>query len=285
MRVTTFAGLILASLASFAVETSVSAEELVRFDSAAYGVGKLQQRLAQERGETLTAGPTTRIEGYLSKPDGAGPFPAVVFLHGCTGLATNARDAIAERMTSWGYVALSVDSFATRGINQACGIQEIPNRQADALGALLYLSRQAFVDPRRIAVLGASQGGIAALQLASTRPAGLFVIPDELKFKAAVAYYPLCSLASDQASIPTLVMIGELDDWAPVADCERWMKRRAGAGAPVKLVTYPGAYHLFDVPLLRDGRRFLGHWLKYDPDAGPRSLAELHDFLAAELSR
>ena len=111
MRANTIAGLILASLASFAVQASVSAEELVRFDSAAYGVGKLQQRLAQERGETPAAPPTTPIEGYLSKPDGSGPFPAVVFLHGCGGLSANARHAVAERMTSWGYVALSRRQF------------------------------------------------------------------------------------------------------------------------------------------------------------------------------
>lgn len=284
MRATRIAGLILASLASVAVQASVSAEELVRFDSAAHGVGKLQQRLAQERGETLTAGPTTPIEGYLSKPDGAGPFPAVVFLHGCGGLSANARHAVAERMTGWGYVALSVDSFTPRGISQACGSQQMPDRQGDALGALLYLSRQDFVDPKRIAVVGASQGGIVALQLVSTQPAGLFAIPDELKFKAAVAYYPVCSIASDQATLPTLVMIGELDDWSPVGDCERWMKRRAGAGAPVKLIIYPGAYHGFDVPALRDGLRYFGHWLKYDADAGPRSVAEMHDFLATELA-
>ena len=161
----------------------------------------------------------------------------------------------------------------------------MPDREADALGALLYLSRLDFVDVRRIAVVGASQGGIAALQLASTQPAGLFAIPDELKFKAAVAYYPVCSIASDQASLPTLVMIGALDDWSPVGDCERWMKRRAGAGAPVKLIIYPGAYHDFDVPAVRDGRQYFGHWLKYDPDAGPSSVTEMRDFLAAELSR
>jgi dienelactone hydrolase len=56
-------------------------------------------------------------------------------------------------------------------------------------------------------------------------------------------------------------------------------------GAPVKLVVYPGAYHAFDVPTLRDGRRLFGHWLKYDPDAATRSISEMHDFLATELAR
>lgn len=61
------------------------------------------------------------------------------------------------------------------------------------------------------------------------------------------------------------------------------MERRAGKGAPVKLVIYPGAYHAFDVPSLGDGMRSFGHWAKYDADAAARSILEMHDFLAAEL--
>jgi dipeptidyl aminopeptidase/acylaminoacyl peptidase len=63
-----------------------SAGEVVRFDSAAYRLGEIQQRQARERGETPPEVPRTTIEGYLSKPDGNGPFPAVVYLHGCSGL-------------------------------------------------------------------------------------------------------------------------------------------------------------------------------------------------------
>lgn len=80
-------------------------------------------------------------------------------------------------------------------------------------------------------------------------------------------------------------MIGELDDWTPAKNCEQWMAWRAGKGAPVKLVTYPGAYHAFDVPSLRDGVRAFGHWLKYNEDAARRSVLEMHDFLATELAK
>jgi dienelactone hydrolase len=56
-------------------------------------------------------------------------------------------------------------------------------------------------------------------------------------------------------------------------------------GAPVKLVIYPGAYHAFDVPALRNGVRYLGHWVQYDADAARRSVLEMHDFLATELAK
>ena len=284
MRVQIIACLVLTIVASFAPQGAVSADELVKFDSAAYLVGGLQQRLARERGEMPTGAPATTIEGYLSKPDGSGPFAAVVYLHGCSGLSESTRKRIAELMTEWGYVSLAVDSFATRGIKESCD-QPMPDRQADALGALLYLSKLALVDPKRIAVLGFSQGGVAALQLASTHPVGLFAIPDELKFRAAVAYYPFCSVATDQLTIPTVILIGELDDWTPAKNCERWMEQRAGKGAPVKLVIYPGAYHAFTAAAFRDGTRSYGHWLKYDADAAQLSILEVHDFLATELAK
>jgi dienelactone hydrolase len=188
-------------------------------------------------------------------------------------------------MTGWGYVSLSVDSFSTRGIKETC-VDMMPARQGDALGALLYLSKLPFVDPKRIAIIGASQGGSVTLDIASTHSVDLFAIPDGLKFKAAVAYYPLCSVATQQLSIPTIILIGELDDWTPAKNCEQWMVRRAGKGAPVKLVIYPGAYHAFDVPTLgEDGVRSFGHWLKYDADAAQRSVLEMHDFLATELAK
>ena len=258
------------------------AEELVKFESAPYVLGQVQQRQAIERGETLAKLSTT-IEGYLSKPDGAGPFPAIVYLHGCNGLSSTGRARIGALLTGWGYVALAVDSFTSRGIKEACH-GAMPARQADAMGALLYLSSLPSVDAKRIAVVGSSQGGIVALRLASPQDVKLFDIGDDLKFKAAVAYYPLCGVASQQLTIPTIILIGELDDWTPARDCERWMALRAGKGAPVKLVVYPGAYHAFDVPTLRSGSRLFGHWLKYDADAAARSISEMHDFLASQLS-
>ena len=131
------------------------AQELVRFESAPVQLGQLQRRLAQERGETLKAASDT-IEGYLSKPEGNGPFAAIVYLHGCDGLSEEAPKFIARFMTGLGYASLAVDSLATRGLNEAC-TRPIPGlmqaRQGDALGALSYLSELPFVDSQRIAVL------------------------------------------------------------------------------------------------------------------------------------
>jgi len=276
--------LALAAIIGALYPSDASAEELVTFNSAPYRLGHIQERLARERGETPKA--PVSIEGYLSKPEGDGPFPAIVYLHGCGGLSRGARTRMADLLTGWGYVSLAADSFSTRGIKDACTPQ-MPDREADALGALSYLSKLPFVDARRIAVVGASQGGFVALQLGSTNSiprAGVYDIPEDLNFKAAVAYYPKCNVATDELSLPTLIMIGELDDWSSASDCERFMKRGAGRGAPVDLIIYPGAYHDFNVPTLVEGRIMFGHWLKYDEDAATRSVRAMQDFLAEQLS-
>ena len=274
----------LAVLVTYLCASAVtSAQELVSFESAPVRLGQLQQRLARERGETPKA--ADAIEGYLAKPEGDGPFAAIVYLHGCDGLS---KEFVAQSVTGLGYVSLSVDSFATRGIKDAC-TKPMPAlmlaRQGDALGALSYLSKLPFVDPQRIAVLGASMGAMVALQLASTHQEETFDAPRDLKFKAAVAYYPHCSVASEELIVPTLILIGELDDWTPAKDCELWMKRRADRGAPVKLVVYPGAYHAFSVPAFADGREMYGHWLKYDAETAGRAVQEMQSFLAAQFSR
>jgi dienelactone hydrolase len=266
--------------------TLCAADEVVAFASARYLVGSLQQRLARERDVPVVRAPAEMIKGYLSKPNGDGPFPAVVHLHGCGGLTAQRRAHDAAQFTDWGYVILEVDSFATRGIKDACAAQALPARQADAMGALSYLAKLPFVDAKRIAVIGYSQGGSTALEIASRQPVDIFDVPPEPKFKAAVAYYPWCSAAGDRLAIPTLILIGGLDDWTPAASCDRLLQRFDASGASLKITVFPEAYHSFDNTTASVyGVRYYGHWLRYNPDDSARAAAEARDFLAAQLGR
>jgi dienelactone hydrolase len=123
---------------------------------------------------------------------------------------------------------------------------------------LLYLAGLPFVDMRRVGVVGFSQGGGAALSVAETRPFELFVNPEGRRFQAAVAFYPPCKYAGGRPGIPTLVLVGEADDWTPAIDCKRTIARWGQIGAPVELITFPGAFHSFNVD--SPGRRgTLGH--------------------------
>ncbi|MET0567794.1 MAG: dienelactone hydrolase family protein [Hyphomicrobiaceae bacterium] len=99
--------------------------EHVEFESAS-------QRLVS--GE-LIAG--DRIQGYLAKPDGAGPFPAVIGLHGCAGMHEATKQKLTDGLVARGYVVLLVDSYATRGIDHACtsaAFATFLRRRPDAYG-------------------------------------------------------------------------------------------------------------------------------------------------------
>ena len=62
----------------------------------------------------------------------------------------------------------------------------------------------------------------------------------------------MCAGFNGTVSVPTVILIGELDDWTPAPACKKLMARRGGEGAPIRLVVYPDAYHAFDVATLRD---------------------------------
>jgi len=254
--------------------------KLVEFDGAP----------KREGGEVSKDAPGSRLRGFLAKPDGDGPFPAVVALHGCSELPEGVARNVSERYVSWGYVILLVDSFTTRGIDHTCtpekyAAADIFTRTLDAYGALLFLARQPFVDAQQVAIVGASQGGMVTLSVAEERSNQLFVNPSNLAFRAAVALYPGCGAPGGRPSMPTLILVGELDDWTPAADCGRTMTRWGDAGAPVQLVIYPGAHHAFDVQILQPGRTMFGHWTEYNPEAAEDARRRIRAFLANYLQK
>ena len=60
--------------------------------------------------------------------------------------------------------------------------------------------------------MGFSAGGIATLE--ATKVDGDEQLMDR-KFKAAIGYYPVCSIGEGDATVPTLIMNGDRDDWSP----------------------------------------------------------------------
>jgi dienelactone hydrolase len=256
--------------------------ETVHFRSATTPPTPLQARLARERGQPVAEQPSTELVGELYRPTGNGPFPAVVSLHGCGGRGPRAsEDASGARFVALGYALLIVDSFSPRGVKEYCSTAwKAPvDRLMDAYGALLYLAGLPFIDADRIALVDYSQGGWVALSAVKLRDVeALF----DRHFRAAVAYYPPCDISLGAVSVPTLVLAGELDDWALARDCQAMVARRNGEGAPMRLVVYPGAHHAFDAASVRDEpRTYFGHGLEYneaaDQAAWTETLAALKD--------
>jgi hypothetical protein len=61
---------------------------------------------------TPLAGKPVMLRAYLRRPSGAGPFPAVVLLHGCAGFAEALDRNWAARLAEWGYATLTVSLAA-----------------------------------------------------------------------------------------------------------------------------------------------------------------------------
>jgi dienelactone hydrolase len=251
--------------------------ERVEFESAS-------QRLVS--GGALSPG--DRIQGYLAKPDGAGPFPAVIVLHGCAGMHDTTKQKLVDELVAWGYVVLLVDSYATRrGIDHACTSSPLAmffRRRPDAYGALVFLAGQTFVDPRRVAAVGFSAGAWVSLFVAETNALELFDPPSNLRFRAAAAFNPPCREAGARPGIPTLIFIGALDDWTPAAECTSKIASWGSDGPPIELVVYPGAYHGFYYPHLQPGRTMFDHWLEYNAAAADNADHRLHQFLDRHLN-
>ncbi len=110
------------------------------------------------------------LTGRLKKPEGDGPFPAIVLLHGCGGIQANRDHRWAERLAGWGYVTLQADSFRPRGLSNVCtysgrdSTDILQKRVTDAYDAKRYLAGLPFVDRSRVAVMGWSHGGSTTLE-------------------------------------------------------------------------------------------------------------------------
>jgi dienelactone hydrolase len=231
--------------------------------------------------------PGDDIQGDLARPDGAGPYPAVIGLHGCAGMHDTTKQRLADELVAWGYVVLLVDSYATRrGMDQACTSSAFATffrRRPDPYGALAFLARQTFVDPQRVAVVGFSAGARVGLAVAETNSFEQFVLEGNLRFRAAAAFYPPCMQAVERPGIPTLIFIGALDDWTPAADCSGRIANWGNDGPPVELVVYPGPYHGFYYAYLQPGRTMFDHWLEYNGEAADNADHRLHQFLDRHL--
>src|SRR2546427_2255384 len=152
---------------------------------------------------TAPGGFSEQIPVTLSKPDGPGPFPAVVIMHDCSGLGPRSSgppQRWAKELLGRGSVVLIPDSCTTRGHPDGVCTNPSPSREdvrparrvRDAYAALAQLRTLPYVDGSHVGLMGGSHGGSTTL--------GSMIAPDSdteplapekrAGFAAAGAVYP-----------------------------------------------------------------------------------------------
>jgi dipeptidyl aminopeptidase/acylaminoacyl peptidase len=211
-----------------------------------------------------------RLLGTLYLARGSEPKPTALLLHGCPGLQQNGDLAVALRDCGWNSLI-----FHYRGSWGSGGRYDLRTVPADVTAAVDHLTSAAYpsVDPRRLAVVGHSLGGWAAILAAAHDPRlravaacgaavdigaldlgpaeiereftrFLAVTPDEFRRQrdeAAARLDPLAAVAAI-APRPLLVVHGTADRWVPVTQARQLVKR---AREPIRYEEIDGAGHDF----------------------------------------
>ena len=206
-----------------------------------------------------TKGDSVKISGKLKFPSkkSIGRRPAVVILHGGGGGSTN-EEVWARSFRKIGIATFVLDSNSARGCRKQekkviiCkngylhqGMGHIP----DAYRALDLLSTHPLIDPNRIALMGFSIGGKAALYASVKRFQKMWGTPG-LEFAAYVPFYPGCKTVFENDEIisdrPIRIFFGDTDDFVSHVLCEEYVNRLRKTGADVTITVYPNATHAFD---------------------------------------
>ena len=217
-----------------------------------------------------------------AKPNGSGPFPTVI-VHPEGGKTAKKMKGIIWALASRGYVAVAIDYKRLIDGSYRKNLL-VWRQQSDVTAALLYIKTKAFVDQKRIATLGFSQGGIYSLMIAAHAPNDI---------RAVVSYYPVTDFEywlhkprprlierfifkimrnhfrrqsgtktdkefraflkrvsplpnAEKIKAPVLLIHGDKDRAASAEESQRLATRLRSLGRTVKLVIIPDAVHIFN---------------------------------------
>jgi dienelactone hydrolase len=197
------------------------------------------------------------LHAQLYKPAGDGPFPTVIALHACVGLGGRSEPVLpryrdwTEQLLNSGNAVLWPDSYGSRELGPQCRVKEVRakarrERVRDIMAARAWLTKQSWVEPNRISLIGWANGASALLW--AVRPQ-LWLHDSAPDFRAAIAFYPDCRVSAGlgwSTRVPTLVLIGASDDISSPPACRQMVDGAHGRSALARIVVYPGAYHDFD---------------------------------------
>ncbi len=214
--------------------------------SASSGITVPLDDPAIEAGPAQFPGQGVTLLGYLARPKGNGPFPAVLVCHENRGLTEHIKD-VTRRVAKAGYVGLAVDLLSRQGgLDKITDAAQVPGLLANAPAAqsvqdfrdgLLYLQAQTYVRKDRIGMTGFCFGGGITWRCATQIP----------ELKAAVPFYGPNPALEDVPNIraAVLAIYGELDTRidAGIPAIEAAMKQN---NKTFEKIIYPNANHAFN---------------------------------------
>ena len=183
-----------------------------------------------------------QLQGYLARPDGDGPFPALVVIHEAFGLNDDIR-SIARRFAGQGYIALAVDLFSGRSrvmcmFRLFAGMMRNSTEHGgirDLRAALTWLGGQPGADVARLGAVGYCLGGGLAIALACA----------DQRVKAIAPYYGM-NPRPLEAVARACPVVGSYPEQDFTARAGRALDAELDKhGIPHDIKIYPGAKHSF----------------------------------------
>jgi dienelactone hydrolase len=215
-------------------------------------------KLATAKAVSYPAADGASIPAILTLPPGresAKGLPAIVLPHG----EPSARDAggfdwLAQFYAARGYAVLQPNYRGSSGSGDAWFEQNSFNSWTTVIGDLLaggrWLASQGIADPSKLAIVGWSYAGYAALQAA---------VVDPNVFKAVVAIAPVTDLPglkneregspvehADKIKVPVLLFHGSLDRNVGIDESKRMAESLKAAGRQCELVVWEKLDHQLD---------------------------------------
>jgi dienelactone hydrolase len=231
---------------------------------------------------------------HIERPEGRGPFPTVLMMHGCGGCKPFQRD-YARAIRQAGGAAIVIDSFGHRGISTLEGFATVctglrlrgAERAGDLFAMFQWARMQPWADPARISVAGWSHGGWTVMDALALRgedlisETGLTDLPAEPLIGVAGAFlvYPYCGVLSLSDSRgwriapPTQAIVAGRDRVVGRRRPLQVLEGLIARGAPVSVTVFPEATHSFDEGETRDIR------MRYSPERTRETEAMLVGFV------
>lgn len=232
------------------------------------------EKLADVEYVTYDARDGRKISGYLTKPNGEGPFPLIVMPHGgpYVGETIDAFSEWPQMLANNGYMVLQpqyrgskkygLEFYQSAFIN---GSEAGRAMQDDKDDGALFLAKKGLVDPDRMAMFGWSYGGYAALIAASREDqiyqcviAGAAVTDPDMqmdyyryRIRGAGKIEQLTTWDGavspikevDKINVPMLIVHGDRDQRVPPEHFDKYIDELDRAGIPYEKLILEGADH------------------------------------------